>query len=358
MLRKGSHLFKLPAYPSNPHLVPTAFPENSTAGTLAAGLASAHAAYGDSKTQPSRPLCMLIIVQSNEHNIFDQYALTSILQSDYSVPTFRLPFSSTLALTEISSSDPSRVLLYKPPHCSSNLFEVSVLYFRAAYTPSDYPTDTAWSARLHLERSAAIKCPSILTHLAGSKKIQQVLAIPGSPHLSRFLEPANVSPENIERVRATFAAIYPLDDSDVGRTARSLALDDTDAKKFVLKPQREGGGNNIYRSAIPKFLRGTDQGKWKSYVLMEMIEAPRGLGNAILRNGKVEKGQVIGELGVYGSVIWRSGLVAGADEDNIAGGKWILENKEAGYLLRTKRVESEEGGVAAGFGAVDSCLLV
>jgi hypothetical protein len=36
----------------------------------------------------------------------------------------------------------------------------------------------------------------------------------------------------------------------------------------------------------------------------------------------------------------------------------ILENWEAGYLLRTKGDQSEEGGVAAGFGAVDSCCLV
>jgi hypothetical protein len=36
----------------------------------------------------------------------------------------------------------------------------------------------------------------------------------------------------------------------------------------------------------------------------------------------------------------------------------ILENWEAGYLLRTKGDQSEEGGVAAGFGAVDSLCLV
>ena len=40
------------------------------------------------------------------------------------------------------------------------------------------------------------------------------------------------------------------------------------------------------------------------------------------------------------------------------GEREVLENFEAGYLLRTKGAGSAEGGVAAGFGSVDSCCLV
>ncbi len=88
---------------------------------------------------------------------------------------------------------------------------------------------------------------------------------------------------------------------------------------------------------------------------MEIIEPPA-LRNSILRDGRVESGGVIGELGVYGVCLWR----ARAKEEGKGGGNGVevLVNGEAGYLLRTKGVESEEGGVAAGFGAVDSCLLV
>lgn len=82
---------------------------------------------------------------------------------------------------------------------------------------------------------------------------------------------------------------------------------------------------------------------------MELIEPPT-LRNSILRNGKVMSGEVIGELGVYGVCLWQQGK----DYD----GPGIVENWEAGYLLRTKGRESEEGGVAAGFGAVDSVCLV
>ena len=36
----------------------------------------------------------------------------------------------------------------------------------------------------------------------------------------------------------------------------------------------------------------------------------------------------------------------------------VQYNEEAGYLLRTKGDKSEEGGVAAGFGCMDSVSLV
>jgi glutathione synthase len=54
----------------------------------------------------------------------------------------------------------------------------SVIYFRAGYTPNDYPSDTEWNGRLLLEKSSAIKAPSIGIHLGGAKRVQQRLAEP------------------------------------------------------------------------------------------------------------------------------------------------------------------------------------
>ena len=62
-----------------------------------------------------------------------------------------------------------------------------------------------WQTRLLLERSKAIKCPSAGYHLAGTKKVQQVLAKPGV--LERFL----TDPEAIRSIRNTFASQYSLD---------------------------------------------------------------------------------------------------------------------------------------------------
>jgi len=78
---------------------------------------------------------------------------------------------------------------------------------------------------------------------------------------------------------------------------------------------------------------------------MELITPPP-LQNTILRQGLIEQGGVICELGVYGTCLW----------DQQTGE--VLHNAEAGYLLRTKGDQSEEGGVAAGFGCMDSVYLV
>lgn len=79
---------------------------------------------------------------------------------------------------------------------------------------------------------------------------------------------------------------------------------------------------------------------------MEIITPPP-VHNVILRNGVIEKGGVICELGIYGTCLWDSKS------------KDILRNEGGeGYLLRTKGDKSEEGGVAAGFGSMDSCRLV
>ena len=82
---------------------------------------------------------------------------------------------------------------------------VGVVYFRAGYDPSHYPTPSCWDARLLIERSSAIKCPSIQYHLAGTKKVQQVLAAPGV--LNKFL----YQPQQIAAVSQLFTEFYSLD---------------------------------------------------------------------------------------------------------------------------------------------------
>jgi glutathione synthetase len=319
-------------------------PENESAAGLAAGLRTAYDAYR--KEETIHECCVLFVVQSPERNIFDQRHLEYQLKISASpIPVFRLPFADILSQTSIADT-PKRQLLYHSPSNPSKTFEVSVVYFRAGYGPSDYPNEAAWKARLHIERSNAIKCPTILTQLSGAKKVQQVLAAPTSPStpsiLNRFTQN---TPHETSALEKTFTNIYPLDSSPAGLSARKIATDPSLSKGYVLKPQREGGGNNIYRSSIPPFLASIPETHWKSFILMEIITPPP-VQNVILRNGIIEKGGVICELGVYGTCLW--------NQDT----KEILHNEEAGYLLRTKGDKSEEGGVAAGFGSMDSVRLV
>lgn len=48
---------------------------------------------------------------------------------------------------------------------------VAVVYYRSGYELEAYPTEKEWDIRLLIERSQAIKCPSVQYHLAGTKKV-------------------------------------------------------------------------------------------------------------------------------------------------------------------------------------------
>jgi glutathione synthase len=318
---------------------------------LADGMWRAHTAYEeqnkslDKKTESPNvhvlSLCILFIVQDGETNIYDQRHIEYRLREN-DVNVYRLTFSDIHKYTYLKDTD--RSLIYRPPHMPQNESEVSVVYFRAGYSPTEYLDESYWEARKHLEMSRAIKCPTVLTQLAGLKKVQQVLATPGSNHLERFIGHG----ENTESIRRTFVPMYPMDTTEAGLEGRKLATNPDTAKHYVLKPQREGGGNNIYRDAIPQFLKSISEEQWEAYVLMEMIEPPE-QSNVILRHGQIRKGKVICELGMYGACLWEEPK---GDEMK------ILYSAKAGFLLRTKGSDSSEGGVAAGFGALDSPLLV
>uniref|UniRef100_A0A669FBT0 Uncharacterized protein n=1 Tax=Oreochromis niloticus TaxID=8128 RepID=A0A669FBT0_ORENI len=67
--------------------------------------------------------------------------------------------------------------------------------------PDNYTSEQSWDARLLMERCRAVKSPDISAHLAGTKKVQQVLARPGV--LERFFPD---QPQAVQQIRATFLA--------------------------------------------------------------------------------------------------------------------------------------------------------
>ncbi|KAL7820190.1 hypothetical protein V8C44DRAFT_315726 [Trichoderma aethiopicum] len=321
-------------------------PDNQSIAGLAGGIQAAFHAYPESGLGHAK--CVIFLVQGGERNIFDQRHLEyQVTQSSPTIPVFRLVIGDILKHTTLADT-PKRQLLYRLPRDPSKVFEVAVIYMRSGYHTNDYPDQAAWDARCHLERSHAIKCPSILTQLAGTKKVQQVLATPrpsssSAPSvLGKFINDETPAAAELWK---TFTNIYPMDTSEAGLEARKKALDPELCKAYVLKPQREGGGNNIYRSAIPEFLKTLPESHWSAYILMELIVPPP-VSNIILRNGHLEEGGIICELGVYGTCLWNQGSGE------------ILHNEGAGYLLRSKGDQSEEGGVAAGYGCMDSVSLV
>ncbi|XP_068181816.1 glutathione synthetase-like isoform X2 [Antennarius striatus] len=174
--------------------------------------------------------------------------------------------------------------------------EVAVVYYRYGYMPNNY-TEESWDARLMMERSLAVKCPDIGTHLAGTKKVQQVLARPGV--LERFFPD---QPQVVEQIRATFVGLYTLDMGPEGDKTVEMAL--AAPERFVLKPQREGGGNNIYGSAISEVLqRLKDSPERMAYILMDKIQ-PFIVKNILLkRSAPLQISDCVSELGVLGAYV-------------------------------------------------------
>lgn len=246
------------------------------------------------------------------------------------------------------------------------------MYLRAGYDVEEY-TPHGIAARRQLERSAAIKCPSILCHLATFKKVQQALAMPGV--LERFL-----APEEAALVAGTFAPMYPLDAvSEAGKAGRELACHPATARDYVLKPSLEGGGHNTYGLDIPELLGEISEAEWQGYILMKLVK-PLVMKNILLTSRGIydnvtamvdklgddpeieterevadvdpqcrEGGPTVSELGVFGVCLWRKSE-GGLNE--------IVRNQEAGWSFKTKPDYVDEMSVVKGYGCFDSPLLV
>lgn len=224
--------------------------------------------------------------------------------------------------------------------------EVSVIYFRAGYTPRDYATEREWASRQKMEEAwRCVKCPSLAYQLAGSKIVQQRLCEEGQ--VERFLD----KEEDCQKVRSTFTEMHSL--SREARSSFSLEVGDAmframdRPEDWVMKPQREGGGNNLYGSAIRNKLRnGVEGDELGSLVLMSRIH-PKPQVAILVSKETPTLANTVSELGIYGTFLTVS------DNTSVP-----VINGHAGHLLRTKKVGVDEGGVATGYAVLSSPVLV
>ena len=127
-------------------------------------------------------------VQPFNVNICDERPLEYALHTQHNIPTFRITFAEDILDRTILTE--SRQLLfyeYGVPSLGSDTsraavdqaWEVSVVYHRAGYEPREYADASGLEARLRIETSWAIKCPSVGGHLATLKHVQRALCEPG-----------------------------------------------------------------------------------------------------------------------------------------------------------------------------------
>lgn len=216
------------------------------------------------------------------------------------------------------------------------------VYFKSGFDPKNYPSENEWEARVTIERSAAIKAPRIEYQLMCSKKFQSYLANQPPEAIESLLLDNTVA---AQLLRATFVGQHEFRVGEATTNARLLDKCKHNYEHYVLKPQLEGGGNNVFGAAIRDLVERIehDEAELSRYVLMERI-VPQTHFNYLVRPTDATAGlvRVDSELGVFGVSIGRD------DDDQ------LIVNEYAGYGLFTKDARMDEWGSNLGLGVWDS----
>lgn len=217
---------------------------------------------------------------------------------------------------------------------------ISLCYFRAAYTPRDYIDDESWKGREMIELSRAIKCPNINTFLTTFKVFQYQLTKPDI--LKKYVNDEFI----INDIIRFFVKIYYLQEIEPEKQKELFKEILSDLNKYIIKPQKEGGGNNYYSQDIKKVISSEDcqvKDEMKSCIIMERINSVE-TQTIMLFENKPKIIDSISEFSAYGVIL--------SDDTT------IYQNKSIGFLVRTKDKNSNEGGVIVGASAIDiPCLM-
>ncbi|KAF2212483.1 hypothetical protein CERZMDRAFT_41576 [Cercospora zeae-maydis SCOH1-5] len=325
-------------------------PKNDNVSGIADMLKSiSHTASTRSAQNSHVNTCILMIVQPVNFNIADERPIEHALWSR-DIPCYRCEWQEIAARTQILSDDGSNTLLFHPTPSKQPL-EVSVVYYRAGYEAREYVRNpSGMESRLRLELSRAIKCPDIATHLTTCKTVQQALTREGA--VERFLSHPSSAPSanEINQLKNTFMEMISLQPpsaaADYART-RDILNDPAKVAQYILKANGDGGGHNVYGAAIPANLKSWKEEEWKKFVLMKRIESPKEIKGVLLFGSDREfRGEVVSELGVAGTCIWRRPTENEGEVD-------ILWNRAAGWTLKTKPKDVEGMMVVKGVGAMD-----
>jgi len=170
--------------------------------------------------------------------------------------------------------------------------------------------------RAKIECSSAVSLPSAELQIIGNKTFQ--IKYKDKDYLRKFL-----SEEDINKIYEHFGEFKKIED-----------FKDNDENKFVLKSLNEGGGNNLYKEDIKKYL--SEVQKENNYFMMKLIEGKK--HQNCLLDGKERS--IIPEIGIFGFLFSKDGKV--------------IYNESGGYICRSKDSLANECGVSCGFGFLDS----
>lgn len=304
-------------------------PKNDTVHNIANALIQATYTYCKTRdiTFNNNQHAILFVTQHNETNVTDQRDIEYNMFQQSNIHCIRATLNDIYKHGQFNTVNNINIFtLYN--------YEITVVYYRSAYTPRDFSSEQDWQTLLNIELSYSIKCPTTAYHLAGTKKVQQLLT-------QYDILTTLVNESEARLIQSVQTDMYGFDTALSQDTLNEVK---NNINNYVLKPCREGGGNNIWGNDIIHILDNSSDIELQQYILMKRINV-QSIHSILIKQGVLTDCQVISELGIYSTY-----LSNGSNND-------IVVDNYAGHLLRTKTADSNEGGVAAGFAVIDSPLL-
>uniref|UniRef100_A0A183BZ73 Glutathione synthetase n=1 Tax=Globodera pallida TaxID=36090 RepID=A0A183BZ73_GLOPA len=305
-------------------------PDNPGDIAVAEALYMAWSAFGDPEA------IFLFAASTTSRNRFGQRLIEYLLEekSKGKMKVIRISLPDCAEAMKIGG------LTLDPEDSTLRLYGQKVAVTYIATEPPN-PSAGEWAVRLLFERSTAIKSPTIGQDLANQKKIQQLLAKPGM--VERFLpEPENAA--NVDAIRRTFAGLWAIHDKEDELSQQKINDAIQNPDNYVLKPNREGGGHNIWGKEVKKKLLTFTPEEQNAHILMERLN-PMVFKNYMVRLEKLDYTEMTTELSIIGY------LFGNAHDSS------VQKNVQKGHFLRTKMASENEGGVSLGTGAWDTPFL-
>ncbi len=270
----------------------------------------------DQTTGCGEPL-MLIVVEADEDNIFDQQLLCDEV-GRLGVRVERVTIKDLVGY-EFDDSE----------HLRWQTQRVDLIYWRTGYNPSADLTDAFWQFRARLEQADVVQCPNLAGQLTGSKWFQHQFTALLLADPQQVSEHFGIDTKDIAVLKESVVPSYAVNELKT-ETAEALI-----AQGYWYKTQQEGGGNVARGPAASDKLTNADSAD----LMMAPINAVlRREAIASLRHGKAAvTTEHISELGIFS-----------LGDEALYGG----------YLCRTKPAKNNEGGVHRGGAVLDVIKLV
>ena len=181
-----------------------------------------------------------------------------------------------------------------------------------------------------IELSNAIKVPDAALKLFNSKRMQTELS--KEEVFSKYL-----TKEESEMLKLSVIRQWEFDDMKEEQFREVLKEFEKAKDNFVLKPNCEGGGNNLWGEEGYRVLEQATPNERTMYILMEKIQT-KPIENVLIDGSKHEKTLCDYEVSNFGIIQGR--------------GKELTKNEIVGHLIRIKPSTEREGGILAGVGSL------